>query len=175
MEELKELMKRAEALLFAAGKPVSLKQIMRICGVRSRRKIEKILEELVKKYEADGGALELVQLHGDKWFLKLRKEYMELVGKYLRKPMLGRGVMRTLAFIAYHQPITQSDVAAARGNQAYNHIKMLLEKGLIEAEKQGRTLVLRTSPLFAEYFGVENNPKTIRRKISQYMREEKRK
>jgi len=175
LEEFKELMKKAEALLFAAGKPVSLRQIMRVCRVRSRKKIEKVLEELVRKYEADGGALELVRLHEDKWFLKLRKEYMEIVGRYLRKPMLGRGVMRTLAFIAYHQPVAQSDVAAARGNQAYNHIKILLEKGLVEAEKQGRTLILRTSPLFAEYFGVENNPKTIRRKISQHMREERRK
>ncbi|MEM3897641.1 MAG: SMC-Scp complex subunit ScpB, partial [Nitrososphaerota archaeon] len=88
-----------------------------------------------------------------------------LVKKILRKPLLSRGVMRTLSFIAYHQPIEQSRVAEARGGSAYKHIKILLEKGLIEAEKSGRTLILRTSPLFAELYGVEDSPAAIKRKL----------
>ena len=90
---------------------------------------------------------------------------MELVRRLLKKPVLSRGVMRSLSFIAYHQPVEQSKVAAMRGGAAYKHIKVLLEKGLIDAEKSGRTLVLRTSQLFADLFGVENNPTVIRRKI----------
>ena len=168
-EALGELKARAEALLFAAGKPVPLQLLMSACRVRSQRKILKILEELRKDYEGDGRALELLRLPGDRWFLKLRKEYMDLVKKYVKRPLFSRGVMRTLAFIAYHQPVQQSQVAAARGNSAYRHIKLLLEKGLIEAEKSGRTLILKTSQLFADYFGVENSPSAVKRALSSHL------
>jgi len=165
MEDIKELKARAEAILYASAKPIPLKLIMRACGTRSRKLALKILEELRRDYEEDGRALELISLPDDRYYLKLRREYIELVKKYVKKPILSRGVMRTLSFIAYHQPIEQSKVAAARGGSAYNHVKILLEKGLIEAEKSGRTLILRTSQLFADLFGVENDPLKIRRKI----------
>lgn len=162
----RELKAKVEALLFAAGKPVHLRLLMSACRVRSKKRILEALEELRREYGGDGRAVELLKLPGERWFLKLRKEYMELVKRYVRKRLFSRGVMRTLAFIAYHQPIQQSQVVAARGNSAYKHIKLLMEKGLIEAEKSGRTLTLKTSQLFADYFGVENNPAAIKRAVS---------
>jgi len=160
-----ELKARIEAILFSAGKPVPLNLIMRICETRSKKKVLSAIEELRKHYQENSRALELIELPGNRYLLKLRREYMELVRKILKKPLLSRGVMRTLSFIAYHQPIEQSRVAEARGGSAYKHIRILLERGLIEAEKSGRTLILRTSPLFAELYGVENNPAAIRRKL----------
>ena len=173
-EDFEELKARAEALLFAAGKPIPLRLIMNICGTRSRKTVLKVLEELKKSYENDGRALELLSLPGDRWFLKLRKEYMDLVKKYVKRSLFSRGVMRTLAFIAYHQPVQQSQVVAVRGNSAYKHIKLLLEKGLIESEKTGRTLTLKTSQLFADYFGVENTPSAIKRVISSHLKREEK-
>ena len=170
MVELEELKARIEAILYAAGKPLPLKTIMRACGTRSRKNVLKALEELKKQYEENSRALELVELPDERYYLKLRREYMELVKKILKKPILSRGVMRTLSFIAYHQPIEQSKVAEARGGSAYKHVKILLEKGLIEAEKSGRTLILKTSPLFAELFGVENDLSAIKRKLRDYMK-----
>lgn len=169
MPELEELKARIEAILFSAGKPVPLNLIMRICETRSKKKVLSAINELKKKYQENSGALELIELPGERYLLKLKREYMELVKKILRKPLLSRGVMRTLSFIAYHQPIEQSKVAEARGGSAYKHIRILLEKGLIEAEKSGRTLILRTSPLFAELYNVENNPAAIRRKLRAEM------
>ena len=66
---------------------------------------------------------------------------------------------------------TQSYGAEARGGATYKHVRILLEKGLIEAEKSGRTLILRTTPLFAELFGVDNDPSVIRRKLKERMRD----
>ncbi|MCC6023969.1 MAG: SMC-Scp complex subunit ScpB [Thaumarchaeota archaeon] len=165
MSGQEELKARIEAILFSAGKPVPLNLIMRICETRSKKKVLNAIEELKKHYQENSRALELIELPGNRYLLKLRREYMELVRKILRKPLLSRGVMRTLSFIAYHQPVEQSKVAEARGGSAYKHIRILLEKGLIEAEKSGRTLILRTSPLFAELYGVENNPAAIRKKL----------
>ncbi|MCD6235861.1 MAG: SMC-Scp complex subunit ScpB [Thaumarchaeota archaeon] len=165
-----ELKARVEAILYASGKPLTLRTIMRACGTRSRKRVLEAIEELKKRYEENSRALELVELPGERYYLKLRREYMDLVKKVLRKPLVSRGVMRTLSFIAYHQPVEQSRVAEARGGAAYKHVKILLEKGLIEAEKSGRTLVLRTSPLFAELFGTGNDPAVIRRKLREYMK-----
>lgn len=165
MSDPEELKARIEAILYSAGKPVPLNLIMRVCGTRSRKRVLEAIEELKKHYQENSRALELIELPGGRYYLKLRKEYMELVKKILKKPLLSRGVLRTLSFIAYHQPVEQSRVAEARGGSAYRHVKILLEKGLIEAEKSGRTLILRTSPLFAELYGVENDPSAIRKKL----------
>ena len=165
MDNLGELKARIEAILYASARPIHLRMIMKACQTRSKKRVLKAIEELKKDYENNGRALELLALPGDRYYLKLKREYMELVRRLLKKPVLSRGVMRTLSFIAYHQPVEQSKVAAMRGGAAYKHIKVLLEKGLIDAEKSGRTLVLRTSQLFADLFGVENNPTVIRRKI----------
>ncbi|MEM4021824.1 MAG: SMC-Scp complex subunit ScpB [Nitrososphaerota archaeon] len=165
MPDPEELKARIEAILFSAGKPVPLNLIMRVCETKSKKMALSAIEELKKHYQENSRALELIELPGNRYLLKLRREYMELVKKILRKPLLSRGVMRTLSFIAYHQPIEQSKVAEARGGSAYKHIKILLEKGLIEAEKSGRTLILRTSPLFAELYGVEDSPAAIKRKL----------
>jgi len=162
---------RVEAVLFAAARPIPLKIIMRACGTRSRRIALGAVEDLRREYEQNSRALELVELPGERYYLKLKKEYMELAKKFLKKPLLSRGVMRTLSFIAYHQPIEQSRVAEARGGSAYKHVKILLEKGLIEAEKSGRTLILKTTPLFAELFGVENNLSAIKRKLREQIKD----
>ena len=171
MVEQEKLKARVEAVLFAAARPIPLKIIMRACGTRSRKIALGAVEDLRREYEQNSRALELVELPGERYYLKLKKEYMELAKKFLKKPLLSRGVMRTLSFIAYHQPIEQSRVAEARGGSAYKHVKILLEKGLIEAEKSGRTLILKTTPLFAELFGVENNPSAIKRKLREQIKD----
>lgn len=170
MVDPEELKARIEAILYSAGKPIPLNMIMRICETRSKKLVLSAIEELKKHYQENSRALELVEIPGDRYYLKLRREYMELVRKILRKPLLSRGVMRTLSFIAYHQPIEQSKVAEARGGSAYKHVKILLEKGLIEAEKSGRTLILKTTPLFAELYGIENDPKLIKRKLREELK-----
>jgi len=170
MVDPEELKARIEAILYSAGKPIPLNMIMRICETRSKKLVLSAIEELKKHYQENSRALELVELPGDRYYLKLRREYMELVRRILRKPLLSRGVMRTLSFIAYHQPIEQSKVAEARGGSAYKHVKILLEKGLIEAEKSGRTLILKTTPLFAELYGIENDPKLIKRKLREKLK-----
>ncbi len=171
MIDAEELKSRVEAILYAAGKPITLRMIMRMCQTRSKKRVLEAISELKRQYEENSSALELLELPGDRYYLKLKKKYMELVKRILKKPLLSRGVMRTLSFIAYHQPIEQSRVAEARGGAAYKHVKILLEKGLIEAEKSGRTLILRTTPLFAELFGVDDDPSAIKRKLKERMKD----
>lgn len=75
--------------------------------------------------------------------------------------------MKTLSFIAYKQPVTQSYLAKVRGNLSYSHVRQLQEIGLISEEKLGRTKVLRTTPNFADYFNLSQDLQTMKRQLEQ--------
>lgn len=164
-----------EALLFAASRPVEIREMLSICGLRKKEKILSAIKELMKKYNDGRSAIELVELPGGRFYLRIRREYHDLVKKYVKRPLFSRGVMRTLSFIAYHQPIEQSKVAAVRGNSAYKHIKILIERGLVEAEEKGKTKILKTTQLLADYLGVPNTPSAIKKALMLGMEENKEK
>jgi len=174
-QDSKEIIKRIEALLFAASKPVEIRELLSICGLRKKEKIVHVVKELMKKYNDGNSAIELVELSGDRYYLRLRREYHDLVKKYVKRPLFSRGIMRTLSFIAYHQPIEQSKVAAVRGSSSYKHIKILIERGLIEAEEKGKTKILKTTQLLADYLGVPNTPSAIKKALMSRMEENKEK
>ena len=167
----------AEAILFISDRPVKLRILQRAMGIRSGKKAKKILQELMEEYSRRGGAIEIIELHGDSFFMKVKPHLLDRVSKYVYKQTLTHGVLKTLSLIAYHQPIEQTKVVEARGKDAYRQIKILIERGLVDAERIGRTYMLKTSELFADLIGVENNPSTIRKAIERISRqqEEKRK
>jgi segregation and condensation protein B len=58
-----------------------------------------------------------------------------------------------------------------RGNSAYDHIRELKERGFVEALPHGRTKILQTTSLFADYFGLESNdPEVVKKKIIELSR-----
>ncbi|MEM0337296.1 MAG: SMC-Scp complex subunit ScpB [Candidatus Caldarchaeum sp.] len=157
----------AEALLFASDKPVDIKTLQRALRTRSPEKVRKIVETLKNEYS--GRAVEIVELDGGRYYMRLRPDLAAQVKKYTRRKMLPHGVLKTLATIAYYQPIPLSTLAAIRGKDSYRQIKILQERGLVESEKKGRTSVLRTSRLFADFFGVENTPSAIKSLIDKML------
>ena len=60
------------------------------------------------------------------------------------QPILTLAELRTLAMIAYQQPVMQSSVAKVRGQQSYNHIKNLIRNGFVKAARVKQTLELYT-------------------------------
>lgn len=174
-QDSKEIINRIEALLFAASKPVEIRELLSICGLRKKEKVVFAVKELMKKYNDGNSAIELVELPGDRYYLRLRREYHDLVKKYVKRPLFSRGIMRTLSFIAYHQPIEQSKVAAVRGSSSYKHIKILIERGLIEAEEKGKTKILKTTQLLADYLGVPNTPSAIKKALMSRLEDNKEK
>ena len=165
--EGRELKVYAEALLFASDKPIPLRVLMSVMGTRSRRKAKEAMNQLIEEYRNRGGAVEIVELEGERYFMRLRPDLTETVRRYVRKKVLTHGVLRTLSLIAYYQPVERSTIAAVRGKDAYRQIKILMDRGLVEAEKVGRNQLLRTTQLFAELLGVENNPQAIKKAIAK--------
>ncbi|MEM4189242.1 MAG: SMC-Scp complex subunit ScpB [Candidatus Caldarchaeum sp.] len=161
----------AEAILFASDKPVGIKTLQKALRTRSYKKIRQIVEALKTEYR--GRAVEIVELEGERFYMRLRPDLADFAKKFTRKKALPHGILKTLSTIAYYQPVPMSTLAAIRGKDAYRQLKILVEKGLVEAEKSGRTRLLRTTQLFAEFFGVENNPKAVRELVGKMLEEAK--
>ena len=98
--------------------------------------------------------MEILALKDERYVLQVKAEYTPLVKKLVNRPLLSSGPLKTLSYIAYRQPITQKRVIEVRGQHAYGHIKLLKDMGLIMTERAGRSLALRTTEYFADYFGL---------------------
>lgn len=162
-----------ESILFAANRPVDLRTLARATGWRSKRELVRLVMELKREYDEQGRAFTVSELPGERFLMHLRNELMPIVRRYHRGSLLSPGTLRTLSFIAYHQPIEMSAVAAVRGSRAYVHVRELEELGLVEAEQRGRSRVLRTSQLFAMLLGVEGSTAKVKRAISSLIERER--
>lgn len=159
----------AEAMLFSSDRPLELREIKRALKLKSQTKVLELLEELKGDYR--GRAIEVVELEGRRYFMRLRPELNKAVRRFARRQVLTPGVMKTLATVAYHQPISRANIVAVRGKDAYRQLRILMERGLVTSEKSGRNQILRTTQLFADLFGVENTPQSIKNVMKSLLQE----
>ena|SRR3989344_6753651 len=148
-----EVKHKIEAILFTLGKFVSLEDLAKYCEIGSAGLVKEALEELKKDYQNKTCSLEIQELEG-KFKLNIKKEFGFLTNKLLSSNELDSPTTKTLAIIAYKQPVTQNEVIKIRGNKAYDHIKSLKESNLVTAEKKGRTRLLKLTGNFYEYFDI---------------------
>lgn len=162
-----------EAALFVAGRPLSVRELSKALGIKSHDYLEKLIELLAAEYVERKSAIEIVRVLGDKYVLQLKQEYSQRVLHLMPRPDLRTGELKTLALIAYLQPVEQSKLVKLRGSQAYEHVKHLLSMGLIYAEPYERTKILGTTPKFAELYGFpENDPVLIKEAFKKVIHSE---
>ena len=159
------LLQLLEAALYVAGRPLDLKVLGSVIKTRSKKRVQKHLVHLKKTYNTRDSALELVELNDGRYSLQLKPEYVSLVKQLTLRPLLTLGPLKTLAYIAYQQPITQSQVTTVRGSQAYTHIRELKRLGFLTTKKLGRTQILQTSPVFADYFNLSRDTHLFKQQI----------
>ena len=154
-----------EAALYVSGRPLELKTLGSIIGTRSRKKTRAIARALAQEYSSRSGALEILELVDERFVMQLKPQLVPKVKRLAIRPLLTPGPLKTLSYIAVRQPVAQSQVIAVRGPQAYSHIQILEETGLISAQKLGRTKIIRTTDVFADYFNLSRDPKLLKRQI----------
>lgn len=145
-----------EAALYVSGRAMTLEELANIIG-KSQSTTLKLLDELSFDYNKREGALEVIALPRDRYALQLKPELTPRVGRLIPGGLLSFATLQTLVFIALKQPIVQSDLVNQRGTHCYDHVKELIEKKFVEAVPEGRSKVLTTTPLFADYFGLESD------------------
>jgi len=154
-----ELTQALEALLFAAGRVVTLKELAKIFPEVETKDLQAALAQLKARYQNRG--VRLAEVAGG-----FRFETEPRFAPYIRRlvlgspPKLSRAALETLAIIAYKQPITRAEIEAIRGVDSAGAIKTLLEKDLIRVAGRkdipGRPLLYATTKKFLEVFGLSD-------------------
>ncbi|MEM2103997.1 MAG: SMC-Scp complex subunit ScpB [Candidatus Bathyarchaeia archaeon] len=162
-----------EAALYVAGRPLNLAELCAVLKTRSKNKAKKLVKTLAADYACRNTALEILELKDERYVLQLKAEFTPHVKKLVKKPLLSTGPLKTLAYIALRQPISQKRVVEVRGRHAYEHIKLLKEMELVASERKGRSTVLKTTVYFADYFGLSHDTPTMKRELKKILEKDK--
>tara|TARA_Y100001968_G_scaffold284445_1_gene283806 strand:- start:5 stop:739 length:735 start_codon:yes stop_codon:yes gene_type:complete len=146
-----------EALLFAATEPVGTDFLLE--RLPEGTDIGAILTEIQARYEGRG--VNLARVAG-KWSLRTAEDlspHLRIERKISRKP--SRAAIESLAIIAYHQPVTRSEVEEIRGvSVSKGSFDVLLEAGWIKPvgrrRTPGRPTTWGTTPAFLGEFGLNS-------------------
>jgi len=166
-EKLKRDSALLEAALYVAGRPLDLRTLGSIIKTRSKRKVQRLVSILMEEYKNRETALEILELEDKRFVLQLKAEYSPQVQRLAIRPLLSKGPLKTLSYIAYRQPVLQPQVVDVRGHHAYGHLRQLESMGLISRERVGRTRLLRTTGFFADYFGLSHDLRTMKRQLKR--------
>ena len=162
---------RLESALYAAGRPLTVEELIKATGTESRQKTLGILESIIKKMKNTFKAIEIVTLPDGSYVFQLKPEYSSTIGrKYASRPMLARATQKTLSYIAYEQPISSKQLVEVRGTGVYSHLKELTQLDFIEHQTVGRYKIFTTTEKFKKYFGIQGDDDTLRQKLFKKVR-----
>jgi len=145
-----------EALLFASAQP--LDDAALASRLPERADVAGLLGELVETYRNRGVTLEKV---AGGWTFRTAADLApRLMLERLVSRKLSRAAIETLAIIAYHQPVTRTEIEEIRGVVVNRGIlDTLMESGWIrpKGHKQtpGRPATWVTTPEFLVHFGLD--------------------
>ena len=149
-----------EAVLFAAGDPVRMDELLRILECTPEA-LENAAADLRTTLDDRGSALTLREVAGG-WQLVTRPAYYHYLEKLTQilDHKLTTPTMETLSIIAYRQPITKTEIEEIRGVRIEKSLARLLEYGLIEERGRkatiGRPILYATTDMFLEAFGLRS-------------------
>jgi segregation and condensation protein B len=144
--------KAVEAALFSAGRPMAIDEICSTTGLM-QDPVRRAVKLLIKRYRSEKTTLEVSKV-GSRFAMQLKTGYSEDAIK-VAPCEIPKRFLKTLALIAYHQPIKQSELKGMIGEKVYEHVQELQKYGMVHAKRFGPTKVLITSNRFPEYFGIE--------------------
>ena len=146
-----------EAILFSVSEPISKQQIEKRMPIGSD--VSEALLSLKDRYSSRG--VNLVRI-GDGYALRTAPGLGFLMQKEsVETRKLSRAAIETLAIIAYHQPVTRSEIEEIRGvSVSSGTIDILLELEWIKLGRRrqspGRPVTFVVTQLFLDHFGMES-------------------
>jgi segregation and condensation protein B len=166
-QKIQDYLRLLEAALYVAGRPLDLSELGSVLGTRSRKKAQRLIKTLMQEYVSRDTALEILELKDERYVLQLKADFTPLVKRFVNRPLLSSGPLKTLSYIAYRQPVSQKRVIDVRGQHAYGHVKILRDMGLIFAERSGRSMALKTTDYFADYFGLTHDTLSMKKELKR--------
>ena len=152
-----------EAILFAADKPMTTKQVQKIypeLEMPELQKIQAAIDSIIEDYEPR--AIGLKQLASGYSF-QVKEGYSYWVSRVFEEkpPKYSRALLETVAIIAYRQPVTRGDIEDIRGvSVSSNIIRTLLDREWVRIiahkEVPGRPALYGTTKQFLDYFNLSS-------------------
>jgi len=151
-----------EAILLAAGRPLTLDQLLAMFEENEKPERNQV-REAVAALQADyaGRGIDLIEV-GSGYRIQVRTGMQPWVSRlWEEKPArYTRALLETLALIAYRQPITRGEIEEVRGvSVSSNIIKTLQEREWIHVvghrEVPGRPAMYGTTRHFLDYFSLK--------------------
>ncbi|KZZ41770.1 hypothetical protein A3759_23255, partial [Thalassolituus sp. HI0120] len=151
-----------EAVLMAAGGPVSLERMQSLFDDHEQPKSTELTQTLTEiKQDLLGRGIELIEV-ATGYRLQVRADVAPWVGRLWdeRPQRYSRALLETLALIAYRQPITRGDIEDVRGVVVSSQMmKTLIERDWVRIvgyrDVPGRPAMYATTKEFLDYFGLK--------------------
>ncbi len=161
--ELGNIEAAIEAILYAAGYPISYTKLSEVLGigVKDIKKLVKLMSERYNSPKSEHGITMLVFEESCQFCTK------EQFAPYIREALgirrggnLSASSMEVLAIVAYNQPVTRAFIDTVRGVDSAYAVSSLLDKALIEAvgrlDAPGRPMLYGTTENFLRVFGINS-------------------
>ncbi len=152
---------KIEAVLFLTDHPLRAAAIAKIVNA-SVEAVQQALLALIQEYESRESGLEISQRDG--YIIEVKPEHSQLMNEFAPIEMPS-GLLRTLSVIAIKQPVIQSEIIKIRGGGAYDHIKELVQRELVNKKDDGRSPILSTTRHFQEYFRLSQDGEFLRKYV----------
>jgi len=146
-----------EAFLFAADEPLDMETLQ--SKVSKDTDVLKIVEELQNEYKDRG--INLIKL-ANKWSFRTSIDLADqLREEVTSQKKLSKAAIETLAIIAYHQPVTRSEIEEIRGvSFSTGTMEVLFELGWVKPAGRkdipGKPLAYGTSEKFLSHFNLNS-------------------
>ncbi|NLJ73961.1 MAG: SMC-Scp complex subunit ScpB [Firmicutes bacterium] len=156
---LKEAEIIIEALIFAAERPISCKDIGDLLELKQST-VEALIEKIRERHGE--GALMIRSVAGGYQFVTKPElaPWIEKMGRPVISAPLTLASTETLAIIAYEQPVTKAQIEEIRGVRSDSALNNLLERGLIcelgRKDGPGRPILYGVTEKFLLHFGLRS-------------------
>jgi segregation and condensation protein B len=156
-EELPELARTVEALLFLSTDPLSVGELAEAAEV-GEGAVVAALALLGERHAPGRSGITLRELGGG-WTLASDPSSEDAARRLFSRPRVSTltpAQAETLAIVAYLQPISRPEITRIRGVGADSAVATLLDRGLIDeaGHSQFGAVVYRTSTKFLKLFGL---------------------
>lgn len=163
IHDIKKITQAIEAILFAAGYPVTYAKLSEVLGLPARE-VKRMAEHMALSYNGEDSERGILLLcHEDTCQLCTREEFAPYIREALgvrRGGNLSASSLEVLSVIAYNQPVTRSYIDTVRGVDSAYAVSSLIDRHLIEPcgrlDAPGRPMLYATTPDFLRVFGLDS-------------------
>ncbi|MFH0862657.1 MAG: SMC-Scp complex subunit ScpB [Candidatus Altiarchaeota archaeon] len=152
-----------EAALFVAGGNITIERLAKLCNLEPKA-VKDIADGLVEEYSKRDGGLEVFKSGKASYTMRVKPELEDNVTPLIPETDMPKAMLKTLAMIAYEQPIKQSYLVKIRGNRVYDYMQKLEQLEFIERKDVGHTKLISTTAKFNKYFRINDAKELVMRK-----------